>query len=473
MIPEQVDRHRELSKRSLANFIRLAWPIIEPRELIWGWHIDCICEHLEAVTKGEINNLIINIPPGHMKTLSVNVLWPAWEWTFDPGSKWITSSYAQTLSDKSARTIKMLINSGWYQDRWPLELTAESVRIMENEKGGRRLSTSVGGTVTGFHADRIIFDDLVKVAEATLPDSIAVAKANEFWFTTMETRNASSSSARVGVMQRLCVGDTADKCIESGDYVNVILPARFVEGSRLDNAWFRDPRKEEGEPLWPERMPEEALDRIKRNLTASDWRAQYQQDPVPATGSIFEAGWLIKRDKGPTLKESTVIASWDPTFTDGDSSDYMAGFVIAYHQNKYWIIDRSWAKRSFRDAARAVLAMHEKWPQITAHCIEATANGAALIDTLSTAIPVKKIKVPANNKVERALTVTPSFDAGSVIWPDEDWVDDCWTEFLSFPRGKHDDQVDALVQGIRYLHEKHASGYVAGLGAIDSLMNSL
>src|SRR5262249_36730859 len=109
----------ELASRSLREFVLQAWPIVEPSTpFVPGWHIDAIIEHLEAVSRGQIRNLLINVPPRHMKSLLVSVFWPAWEWTRWPERRFLCSSYSLSLSIRDSVKCRRLIESPWYRARW-------------------------------------------------------------------------------------------------------------------------------------------------------------------------------------------------------------------------------------------------------------------------------------------------------------------------------------------------------------------
>src|ERR1017187_10272020 len=155
---------QEQAKRSLREFVRKAWPIVEPATpFVPGGHIDAIIDHLESVSNGHIRNLLINVPPRHMKSLLVSVLWPAWEWTRWPARRWLFSSYAATLSIRDSVKCRRLLESPWYKARWGhvFVLTGDQNAKMrfDNNRSGYRLSTSVGGAVTGEGGDRIVCDD--------------------------------------------------------------------------------------------------------------------------------------------------------------------------------------------------------------------------------------------------------------------------------------------------------------------------
>ena len=181
----------ELAARQLREFVSQAWPIVEPSTPFTpGWHIDAIVEHLEAVTNGNIRNLLINVPPRHMKSLLVSVFWPAWEWIRWPERRWLYSSYAAQLSIRDSVKCRRLIESPWYQQRWRdhFALTSDqnAKARFDNNRSGYRLSTSVGGAATGEGGDRIVCDDPHNVQEA---ESDAVRKSTTDWFDiVMSTR---------------------------------------------------------------------------------------------------------------------------------------------------------------------------------------------------------------------------------------------------------------------------------------------
>src|SRR5450755_2537710 len=186
---EKVDR--ELASRSFREFVRQAWHVVEPATpFVSSWHIDVICDHLEAVTRGEIRNLLINVPPRHMKSLLVSVFWPAWEWIRWPERRWLFSSYAASLSIRDSLRCRRLIESPWYQSRWAdrFALTSDqnTKGRFDNDRSGYRLATSVGGSVTGEGGDRLVCDDPHNVQEA---ESDSIRKTTTDWFdVVMSTR---------------------------------------------------------------------------------------------------------------------------------------------------------------------------------------------------------------------------------------------------------------------------------------------
>jgi hypothetical protein len=230
---DEIDR--EMATRSLGEFVRQAWPIVEPSTpFVPGFHIDAIVEHLEAVTRGQIRNLLINVPPRHMKSLLVSVFWPAWEWIRWPERRWLFSSYAASLSIRDSLKCRRLIESPWYQARWGdrFALTSDqnTKTRFDNSRSGYRIATSVGGTATGEGGDRIVCDDPHNVGEVA-SDSVRKG-ALEWWDVVMSTRvNDPKTSAMVIVMQRCHQRDLSGHLLEKGNFEHLCLPAEY-EGPR-------------------------------------------------------------------------------------------------------------------------------------------------------------------------------------------------------------------------------------------------
>src|SRR5579862_1529352 len=286
----------EMASRGLREFVRQAWPIVEPSTpFVSGWHIDAIIEHLEAVSGGQIRNLLINVPPRHMKSLLVSVFWPAWEWIRWPERRWLYSSYAAQLSIRDSVKCRRLIESPWYQTRWGhiFALTGDqnAKSRFDNNRSGYRLSTSVGGSVTGEGGDRIVCDDPHKVDEV---ESDTVRKtAIDWWDVAMSTRvNDPKTSAMVIVMQRCHQRDLSGHLLEKGNFEHLCLPAEYEGPGRVTSIGFSDPRTEIGELLWPERFGPKEIADLKISLGSYAAAGQLQQRPSPAGGGIFKRHWF-------------------------------------------------------------------------------------------------------------------------------------------------------------------------------------
>jgi hypothetical protein len=255
----QIDR--ELAGRSLAEFVQMAWPVLEPNQpYTHGWHIDAVCEHLEAITREEINRLLINIPPGTMKSMLVSVFWPAWEWgpMGMPSMRFIGASHEEGLATRDARKMRNLVTSDWYQERWPITFTGDQnqKKYFENVETGWRQACPVK-SMTGKRGDRVIWDDPHSVESALSAADREVA--TRVFKETLPTRvNNPDRSAIVIVMQRLHEADVSGLILEDDyGYEHLMLPMEFEPERRCTTSLgFTDPRTEEGELLFPERFPQ-------------------------------------------------------------------------------------------------------------------------------------------------------------------------------------------------------------------------
>ena len=278
----------ELARRELPEFIRMAWPLVEPTtDLSWNWHLDELCDVLEAVTRGEIKRLVINVPPGSAKSLTVSVFWPAWEWATDASLRYLTASYSDANTIRDNRRLRAIVSSDWYRKAYGVEVAGDQwakIRFDTKAKGWR-IATSVGGMGTGEHPDRIIVDDPLKAADAR---SIVSMEACCEWFDRTVSTRVARNPAIVLIMQRLHEGDLAGHLLAKGGFEHVCFPMRF-DPERKDP---RDHRSQAGELLWPEMWPEEKVRQEELDLGPFGTAGQLQQRPAPEGGGLFKREWF-------------------------------------------------------------------------------------------------------------------------------------------------------------------------------------
>lgn len=356
-LPSLEDVRAELARRRLHAYVKLVWPIVEPRApFVDNWHIGFICEHLEAVTAGQLGDIVLNIPPGCMKSYLVSVFWPTWEWgpQGKPHLRYLCGSYDDDLSIRDARRARDIIKSDVYQRHWPLRLRADQdmKTRFDNVKSGWRIATSVGGKGTGEHPHRKIIDDPHNVKQ-----SLSKAKRDEAitWFDlTMGSRGLALDAVTVVIMQRLHEEDLTGHILDtlSDQFTHICLPMRYeppawVEVSQPDGAVTRtltprmpetplgqqDPRQDKGELLWPALFGEEKVAKLEAQLTASHGEfgvaGQLQQRPVPEAGGLFKREWFVIVDARPAPAEIVArTRGWDCAGTDG-GGDYTVGCEMA------------------------------------------------------------------------------------------------------------------------------------------------
>lgn len=455
------------AKDSLAEFIRQAWRIVEPNDpFVSGWHIDAISEHLEAVYNGEIRNLLINIPPRHMKSLQVNVFFPAWVWQKSPGKSFIHATHSKPLSVRDSVKCRMLIESNWYREffriKWRLKDDQNAKDRFDNTEQGFRLSASVGGSVIGEGADYFVTDDPhdpMEILSETQRKSVI-----EWNDTVVPTRvKDPKTSARITVMQRLHEKDLSGHLIGQGDLVHLCLPAEY-EGDKKKtwNGWS-DPRKEHGDLLWPARFGTPEVEFLKTKLGSQKAAGQLQQRPAPAEGNIVKREWwkFYRRSELPKMEQ--IIQSWDLTFKDKQKSDFVAGVVLGRVKADKYVLDLRNERLAFNGQLAAVKSMSQKWPTATEKLVEDAALAQALIATLQREIVGLIAVLPQGSKIARAESVSPQIESGNIWLPHPDecpWTQTIIEQWAVFPNGANDDIVDAMSQGISRLSRKIAVNYI-------------
>lgn len=465
---------REQAPKGLHAFLRAAWPLVVPNaEFVDNWHVGAVAEHLEAQSRGELARLVINVPPGSSKSTSVSVMWPAWEWTWKPGTQWQFGAYADTLASRDSLRCRSLVETEWYQalwgDVWRPDMTRWLAAEFYNNRGGARKALSVGGSATGFHAHRQVVDDPLKAADAHSP--AALEKARTWWFETMASRVIPGNNTRTIIMQRLHDRDLAGLAAEQGYTVLSIPMEHFAAARRVRTSiGFEDPRTQEGELLCEARWPRAEVERRKLEFGPDGYAAQDQQDPVPQGGAIYREEWLSQfYQERPELYGMQVVITGDCAFKSHDTSSYVAIQVWAYKPPNFWLLDEIRDHLDFLGTVAAFKALHARWPMSTAILIEDKANGPAVINMLSKVLPGVLPIEPDGSKEARAYATQPVFAAGNVWLPDPSiapWVFDWITEHKRFPRGTANDRVDAQTQALRYFLRGGAAEYLAALEAL-------
>lgn len=338
---EQIEE-RELCENSFLEFTKRAWPVIEGNApFIYGWHVEAICEHLEALYKLEINRLIINVPPRSGKSNLCSVLYCPWVWTKQPHLRFLYSAYAQSLSVRDSVKSRRLIQSDWYQSLW-----GDKVKLMgdvnnklrfDNNRTGYRIASSVGGSNTGEGGQFEICDDGNNVKEM---DSEAIRNGTNEWHDfVMSTRHSGTIDQfrRLVVQQRTHEMDITGNILAKDDprWIHLRLPMEFEKANRcitipLSNTngrKWQDPRKKEGELLWPEGMPAEHVELLKtKDFHNDSYRiaGQLQQRPSPAGGGILKEEWFNAWKQRDLPEFEYVLQSWDTALTSSHDSCYSA-----------------------------------------------------------------------------------------------------------------------------------------------------
>lgn len=477
------ERERRNAAASLYEFVRQSWHVVEPGvPFIGGWHIEQICEHLEACSGGDLRKLLINIPPRHSKSTIVSVMWPMWEWLTDPAQKFLCASYSGNLSIRDNLKARRLIQSPWYQDRWGhmfrLAGDQNAKQRYENDKTGYRLATSVGGTATGEGGSRLLLDDPHSAQEA---QSDAIRESALEWFDVVwSTRlNDPKADVMVTIMQRLHERDISGHILEDiGGWEHLMIPAEWDGVRRKTSVGPYDPRQKKGELICPDRFGEDEIADLKKLLGAYGSAGQLQQEPTPSEGGILKTQYFELWPHNTGLPPfEYILQSYDCAFTEKSTGDPTACTVWAIFTHdgaRHVMLIDAWDEHlAYPDLrAKAIKQWGTEYGGMSKDSpfsrkkrpdrilVEAKASGQSLLQDLRLAkVPAIPYNPGNADKVSRAHQAAPTLELGLVWIPESkktpghavSWAQPFIKELSKFPVGAHDDYVDTFTQAIIYL----------------------
>jgi len=464
---------------SLATFFRRAWPSIDTSTYKHNWHIDLVAEWAEKLVTGESRRLIVNVPPRTGKSTLLSVALVAWIWIqpdrgpmAGPQVKFMCASYGQSLSFSHSILCRNLIMSPWFQKHWghrfKMKDDRNAVGFFENDKGGYRIATSVGAGLTGQGADAIFIDD-----PANTVDVVSEAERQSVinWYSqSLSTRlNDPKTGIMLTVMQRQHEEDLTGYLLntEPEMWDHLVLRMRYESNPVLEY----DPRDEEGELLWPERVPEDEVTKLEKTLGTWGSSSQLQQRPEPKGGGILRAkDWKLFPPEGQEedwKKDGVicwppfefVLASADLAFTEKQENDYSAltiwGMWFDRTGSPKIVAIHAWQDRlSFNPLITRIGNNCRKFkPDVL--LIEAKAAGISAAQEIQRVFGAGEWSTvlinPKGDKVSRAVAVQGLFEEGLIYAPDREWAQLLIDTCASFPKGKHDDLVDSTTQALQYM----------------------
>jgi predicted phage terminase large subunit-like protein len=488
-------------KEDLRLFTHDCWHVIENEPLQWDWYLDAICDHLTLCYLGDIQNLIIAIPPRFLKSTLVSVIWPSWCWANDPSLKFLTGSYEIGLATRDALRMRDLVQSDWYRARYGIHTTLKEDQNVKNlylnESKGMRMAVSVAGKLTGYGGNIHIIDDPHNLQDI---HSDTIRNKGIRWYTgPLRSRFDNYSKARrVIVAQRSHAADLIGHLRQQShnSYVYLCLQNEFVPTKRCitrnpktDKVIFYDPRTEAGELLCPQRLDKASTATLKIDMTAADYSAQFQQDPTTDGGLILKREywrpwvnppWRPDAGKQRALPECfEIIQIYDTAFEEDEEADYTARVTLGIFQHtdetlqKVRRPDGTYVTTPVRKQPRNCAILLGAWrerlgfPELRMEAkrsydkvkpdwvlVEKKATGSPLIKELRRAgVPVKAIKIDgAGDKVARAHTASLPMEKGCLYYlPDYPVSKAVIDECADFPNGEFDDWVDCLTMGLMWL----------------------
>lgn len=417
----------------LLTFTTTTFPRYRPAH-----HHRLIAEHLGAVERGEIDRLMIFMPPRHGKTELASIRFPAWFLGRNPDKRVIGASYASGLAFRISRQARNLLTlTTWpFPHRLAPDLANVQSWDIDDHRGGY-IAAGVNGPITGSGAHLLIIDDPFKNSEEA--DSPVIRENVWEWYTSTAYTRLEDAGAVVLIQTRWHHDDLAGR----------LLAAQAAGGDRWTTLHL-PAIAEDGSALWPEKYARPALDRIKAATGSRVFNALYQGRPSNDESALLKRHWWRTYQRLPRRFDQ-VIQSWDTTFKGGVQNDYAVGQVWGKAGADYYLLDQVRDRMDFPAMLAAVRALAAKWPDARTKLIEDTANGPAVIATLKHEVAGLIPVTPEGGKIARVNAVAGLVESGNVHLPSPDtapWIGDFIEECTAFPTGAHDDQVDAMSQAL-------------------------
>lgn len=420
-------------------------------------HHMIFADAIEKFISREYKNLIISCPPRHGKSEMVSRRLPAYLFGLNPDINIIAASYSADLSSRMNRDVQRIIDDYRYADLFPeTYLTSKNVRnnlksnfvrnsdmfeIVDNK--GIYRSTGVGGGITGMGAYFGIIDDPIKDHEEA--NSPRIRQKIWDWYTSTFLTRIESDGGVLICQTRWNTDDLIGRVENHKDFHVINLPAI----------------SDEGKALWPSRYDIDFLKQRKKDLGSKMFESLYQQSPILDGGNIIKSDWIKHWIILPQRFDDMVM-SWDMTFAGSVHSDYVVGQVWGRYGADFYLLDQIRGQLDFTETVAKVELLSLKYLNCSKILVENKANGPAVMNHLKQKIPGMIPVNPKSDKVSRLHAVSPLFEAGNVFFPpieSNPWCSSAISETISFPNGKHDDQVDAMTQALSNLKRKDSSGF--------------
>lgn len=432
--------------------------------------MEAVCQHLEAVKDGKINQLIINIPPRTGKTTLISILFPAWYWIHHPNDHILTGSFSTEATHTPAYTGRLVVDSHLYgQVSKGIKIAADQNQktMYRTNRGGTRVARSTGAGVTGLTANLLILDDPMSSVQAA-SDTERSKIITNFYSGFLTRRTPPGQAPVIIVSQRLSEDDLVGTLLPNEDWERLILPLEFDgrHRSKTSLGW-KDPRSP-GDIMHPHIFTKDVVADLK-DQGSYFYSSQYQQDPTAEDGNMFRPETFGRFINPPKMKRRVLVA--DTAFKTGTRNDYSILMELGQtEEGDVYVLDVMRGKWEFNQLQQEMVKFANERQGYQAFIVEDKASGQSLIQELRrhTAIPIKPV-VPGRDapasKIERATLVTPWSDNGKLHIPygklsEYPWVGDFVNELKSFPHGRHDDQVDALSYGVLWLAKNKGSARV-------------
>jgi predicted phage terminase large subunit-like protein len=451
-------------RQSYYSYLQYAASWILPEGFVDGDHIRQIADLLQWVEETPRARAMIFMPPRSMKSVNASVLYPTWVLGRHPTWQVMGVSYGQELANAFGRDTRNLIQGEDYQRIFPTKVRSDSraTNRWDTEQGGRYVAAGITAGIAGRGANLAIIDDPLSEQDAMSKSAREFVK--NWWPGGLRSRLQPDGRILI-VTTRWHEEDLAGWLLSSAENDPRAEQWRVLSIPALS---------EDEESYWPERWPAEYLKGLRDDPTMprSQWNALYMQEPTGEEGNLIKAENIQWWPEGKPLPQcDAVIMSADTAFGKKESNDYSVlqvwGIFKTVHEdsrgretsvpNALLLANRrgKWEYPELLEQARQLSKKYNPDRII----IEKKASGEVLYPDLQRAgLPVQPyVPGKGQDKMARVHAVMRFFVSGRVWLPEgPDWSFDLAEEALAFPKGKHDDQVDAMTMALLFLRDSYA-----------------
>ena len=379
------------------------------------------------------------VPPRHGKSELASKRFPAFYLGRQPHKQFISVSAAVELASDFGRDVRNIISSAEYRAIFNTTLAEDSQAKgkWHTSEGGVYIAAGIGTQIMGRGGDVILIDDPYASMQDAMSETIRDTVWQ--WYQGTSYNRLQPGGAIVVINHRMHEDDLSGQLLAQqaagGDSWTVVeLPAIT----------------ERGDALWPEAYPLPALERIKRNTLPRFWSALYQQNPTPEDGDYFKGSWLRSYVQAPHKDTLAVYGASDYAVT-ADGGDFTVHVVVGVDpEGRMYLLDL-WRKQASSDVwIEAFCKLVKDWQprEWAEEKGQINAGVGPFIDQMQSArqawcyrrdFPVRADKATRARSIQGRMAIH-----GLYVPHGASWLPDLRSELLSFPAGKHDDQVDAL-----------------------------
>lgn len=447
-------------RHDLTSFVMGAFKVVSPNDTyIHSWYIELICEYLLNCQHKKLSRLIINIPPRHMKSLIVNVIYPAWLLGHNPAETILTATYSRKLFEKHSLSFLRLLQSPWYKKVFPdTVIDREALEFITTTAGGSRFSTTVAGQLTGTGGNYIIIDDPMNAIAAE--SQLAREKVIDWYSFSLSTRQNQKDTVMILIAQRLHEEDLPGYLMQQGNWELLKIPAiaEQDESFSINGKTFT---RKKGELLSPERFGSDFYEAQKKDLGEYGFAGQYQQRPAPVGGGEIKADWLRYYDGHLNYMDFTRIICVDPASAQKKTSDYTVFTVwgLGADRNLY-LLDLTRDRLNPFQREEELFYLHNKY-KIASPVLYEKYGKDADISYLMQAMNTRNYRFTiypvggALEKIFRIRRLIRPFQEGRIWVPRKlvkytvdgtpvDLIKELIEEMVMFPNARHDDILDSM-----------------------------